>query len=60
MTEFVALCARLAGNELGAGECENLTGEAGADGVAFPGGARLPRRLRAHRYAPDRPGGNPS
>jgi tRNA G10 N-methylase Trm11 len=36
MTEFLALCARLAGNELVAGECENLTGgKPEADGVAF-------------------------
>jgi len=36
MTEYLALCARLAGNELVAGECENLTGaKPEEDGVAF-------------------------
>ena len=50
MTEFLALCARLAGNELVAGECENLTGgKPEADGVAFCRSiALVPRAAYVH------------
>lgn len=44
MTDFLAVCARLLGNELVAGECENLTGgKPEADGVALCRGMELIR-----------------